>query len=170
MALLTRHEVADLRTIPLPANESDSHENKARTALRVEVSESSQKDCSARRRPTTNAQQLPPPNPPSSSSPPTQLPSCCLSGSFLGAAQLETPIGRLVAYTCHLDAFAGRSARVAQFQPLLEDAMITMARGLPVVIGGDLNTHNHGLARFSQRMTGCVGSDHRSSLARCLFA
>ena len=74
-------------------------------------------------------------------------------------------IGPVVCYSCHLDAFAGRTARVHQLQPVLEDAAITafeaMAAGKGsaphLILGGDLNTHNHGLARFSRKFSGEEG-------------
>ena len=32
-----------------------------------------------------------------------------------------------------------------------------MSEGRPVVVGGDFNTHNHGLARLSKKMSGADG-------------
>jgi hypothetical protein len=39
---------------------------------------------------------------------------------------LSFQLGLVVGYSVHLDAFAGRTARVHQLQPVLEDAAITV--------------------------------------------
>lgn len=54
----------------------------------------------------------------------------------------------------HLDAFAGRSSRVKQFQPVLEDWVNRKGLGRPAVIGGDFNTHNHGVTCLHPGLTG----------------
>lgn len=71
--------------------------------------------------------------------------------------EIDSPIGPVVCYCLHLDAFAGRSSRVKQFRPVLDDALLTISKGKAVVIGGDFNTHNHGIARLSRRMSGPDG-------------
>ena len=58
----------------------------------------------------------------------------------------------------HLDAFAGRSSRVEQFSPVLDrwrkNSTGGGGGGVPTVVGGDLNTHNQGLALLHPGMTG----------------
>jgi len=54
----------------------------------------------------------------------------------------------------HLDAFAGRSSRVEQFSPVLERWRTNAGTAFPTVVGGDLNTHNQGLALLHPGMTG----------------
>ena len=54
----------------------------------------------------------------------------------------------------HLDAFAGRSSRVDQFAPILDDWRIRKSQGRPTVIGGDFNTHNHGVTCMHPGMMG----------------
>jgi len=62
------------------------------------------------------------------------------------------PVDLVVA---HLDAFAGRSSRVAQFAPILDDWRDRKRRRpRPTVIGGDLNTHNHGVTCMHPGMMG----------------
>ncbi len=39
-------------------------------------------------------------------------------------AEVLSPLGDVVCYCVHLDAFAGRSERVRQIQPVLEDAQV----------------------------------------------
>lgn len=66
--------------------------------------------------------------------------------------------GEMTCYVTHLDAFAGRTSRVQQFGPVLNDARARVAkRRERVAIGGDLNTHNHGVARLLPMLT---GDDH----------
>jgi len=66
-------------------------------------------------------------------------------------ALISTHLGPITFVSVHLDAFAGRVARLDQFQ------VIHRALGNnknPIVLGGDLNTHSHGLARFSKIYVG----------------
>lgn len=63
----------------------------------------------------------------------------------------------------HLDAYAGRSSRVEQFRPVLDrleqrkqeySENNNGENDRAVVVGGDLNTHNHGLVALIPGMTG----------------
>lgn len=55
----------------------------------------------------------------------------------------------------HLDAFAGRSSRVEQFAPVLETYRSRKHNDrVPTVVGGDFNTHNHGVATLHPGLTG----------------
>ena len=56
---------------------------------------------------------------------------------------LDTPLGRVTFVSVHLDAFSGRAARKAQFEPVLR---LATEASLPTFVGGDLNTHNSGVA------------------------
>lgn len=70
-------------------------------------------------------------------------------------AHLRTRTGEeLVCYSIHLDAFSGRVVRLMQLRPVMEDAARMVAAGCHVLAGGDLNTHNHGLARLMGKFTG----------------
>ena len=103
-----------------------------------------------------------------------------MAGSTRGGAGSDG-WSRLVVYTCHLDAFAGRTARVRQLQPVLNDISATCAEAKArresteesdaatgassgdecldthIILGGDFNTHNHGIARLSRKMSGREG-------------
>jgi len=70
-------------------------------------------------------------------------------------ATVDTPCGNVVFYSTHLNCWASRSERMTQFAPVIEDAVRTMTgTSCPVVVGGDLNTHNHGLTRLFNRLSG----------------
>lgn len=71
------------------------------------------------------------------------------------AARLRCRDGsELQCYSVHLDAFAGRVARAYQMLPVLADAAAAVRGGAAVVVGGDLNTHNHGAARLTRTYCG----------------
>lgn len=65
-----------------------------------------------------------------------------LGGRMAIAAVLPTEGGPLCVVSTHLESNAGSDHRGRQMQVLL-DAVEAFAPGLPVVIGGDLNTGNH---------------------------
>ena len=48
----------------------------------------------------------------------------------------------------HLEAYSGIRGHMAQFALILAEATRWSKAGVPHVIGGDLNTHSHGLARL----------------------
>lgn len=54
-------------------------------------------------------------------------------------AQVETPLGPVVLASAHLDSVASSSQRARQ----LGDLVASLPAGLPVVLGGDLNTHTY---------------------------
>jgi len=62
-----------------------------------------------------------------------------------------TPLDAVVV---HLDAFAGRSSRVEQFRAVLDAYAANRRDAVPTVVGGDLNTHNHGLVALHPGLTG----------------
>jgi glycerophosphoryl diester phosphodiesterase/endonuclease/exonuclease/phosphatase family metal-dependent hydrolase len=59
------------------------------------------------------------------------------------AATFTLGEARFVACSVHLESASDAPGRALQFRTLM-DALDTYAAGLPVVIGGDLNTHVHG--------------------------
>ncbi len=65
-----------------------------------------------------------------------------LGGRMALAAIVPGPTGDLCVVSTHLESNAGADHRHGQFARLL-DAVDAFAAGLPVVIGGDLNTGNH---------------------------
>lgn len=65
-----------------------------------------------------------------------------IGGRMAIAAVIETARGPLCAVTTHLESNAAADHRARQFD-ILMDAADDFAPGLPVVIGGDLNTGNH---------------------------
>lgn len=66
------------------------------------------------------------------------------------AATVATPWGPLVVYSAHLEVFCGPVGRLLQFADILGHSRAAARRGLTrQVIGGDLNTMGHGVARFS---------------------
>lgn len=65
-----------------------------------------------------------------------------VGGRMAILAQIETEAGPLCVVSTHLESNSGPEHRRAQFDLLL-DAVDRFAPGLPVVIGGDLNTGNH---------------------------
>ncbi|MBP7126905.1 endonuclease/exonuclease/phosphatase family protein [Myxococcota bacterium] len=54
-------------------------------------------------------------------------------------AEVETPLGPVVLASAHLDSVASSRQRAAQ----LRDLVASLPEGLPVVLGGDLNTHTY---------------------------
>jgi endonuclease/exonuclease/phosphatase family metal-dependent hydrolase len=74
---------------------------------------------------------------------------------FALAATAATPqLGPLPLACLHLEAYAGRVARRRQYAPVRAWAKRQLAAGRSCVVGGDLNTHGHGLARLLGRATG----------------
>ena len=65
-----------------------------------------------------------------------------LGGRMAIAAVLPTDAGEICVVSTHLESNAGAAHRHAQFEILL-DAGGAFAPGMPVLIGGDLNTGNH---------------------------
>lgn len=78
------------------------------------------------------------------------------------AAVLCAPeIGEFVCYSLHMDAFSGRVARsTEQYGAIYADIMEHHIDGegdkkrRSVVVGGDFNSHNHGIARCLNQLTG----------------
>ncbi|WP_417262938.1 endonuclease/exonuclease/phosphatase family protein [Celeribacter sp.] len=73
-----------------------------------------------------------------------------LGGRMAIAAVLPTDAGEICVVSTHLESNAGPAHRHAQFALLL-DAVDAFAPGLPVLIGGDLNTGNHIPPHFDHR-------------------
>lgn len=66
------------------------------------------------------------------------------------AATIATPAGPLLVYSAHLEVFCGPVGRLRQFADILTHSRAAAARGAArQVIGGDLNTMAHGIARLS---------------------
>jgi endonuclease/exonuclease/phosphatase family metal-dependent hydrolase len=66
------------------------------------------------------------------------------------AATVNTPAGPLQLYSAHLEVFCGPLGRLRQFADILTHSRAAAARGVTrQVLGGDLNTMGHGVARFS---------------------
>lgn len=66
------------------------------------------------------------------------------------AATIATPGGPLLVYSAHLEVFSGPIGRLRQFADILDHSRAAAARGVSRhIIGGDLNTMAHGIARFS---------------------
>eukprot|EP00042_Codosiga_hollandica_P033795 m.230270 g.230270 ORF g.230270 m.230270 type:complete len:379 (+) comp54268_c0_seq4:100-1236(+) len=63
-------------------------------------------------------------------------------------ATLATPFGPVDAYSVHLEVFCGIEARMEQFCEVLDLCRLSEN---PQIIGGDLNTMAHGIARFSSK-------------------
>ncbi|WP_066702143.1 endonuclease/exonuclease/phosphatase family protein [Celeribacter ethanolicus] len=73
-----------------------------------------------------------------------------LGGRMAIAAVLPTKAGEICVVSTHLESNAGPAHRQAQFESLL-DALDEFAPGMPVLIGGDLNTGNHIPPHFDHR-------------------
>ncbi|PTQ75984.1 endonuclease/exonuclease/phosphatase family protein [Celeribacter persicus] len=73
-----------------------------------------------------------------------------LGGRMAIAAVLPTAEGEFCVVSTHLESNAGPQQRHAQFEILL-DAIEDFAPGVPVLIGGDLNTGNHIPPNFDHR-------------------
>jgi Metal-dependent hydrolase len=73
-----------------------------------------------------------------------------LGGRMAIAAVLPTAAGEFCVVSTHLESNAGPQQRHAQFEILL-DAIEDFAPGVPVLIGGDLNTGNHIPPNFDHR-------------------
>lgn len=73
-----------------------------------------------------------------------------LGGRMAIAAVLPTDAGEICVVSTHLESNAGPAHRHAQFEILL-DAVEEFAPGMPVLIGGDLNTGNHIAPHFDHR-------------------
>ena len=67
--------------------------------------------------------------------------------------EVATPVGNVVFISVHLDAFAGRAARRHQFGPIQH---LVETLGKPCIVGGDLNTHNTGIALLVNRCVSCA--------------
>lgn len=66
------------------------------------------------------------------------------------AVRLDTPAGPLEVYSVHLEVFCGATGRLQQFADILEHSRAAAAHGVAhQIIGGDLNTMGHGIARLS---------------------
>jgi endonuclease/exonuclease/phosphatase family metal-dependent hydrolase len=66
------------------------------------------------------------------------------------AATVATPAGPLLLYSAHLEVFCGPVGRLQQFADILAHSRAAAADGTALqVIGGDLNTLGHGVARLS---------------------
>jgi endonuclease/exonuclease/phosphatase family metal-dependent hydrolase len=73
-----------------------------------------------------------------------------LGGRMAIAAVLPTEAGEICVVSTHLESNAGPAHRHTQFEILL-DAVDEFAPGMPVLIGGDLNTGNHIPPNFDHR-------------------
>lgn len=73
-----------------------------------------------------------------------------LGGRMAIAAEIGTRAGPVCVVSTHLESNADAALRGAQFDALM-DAVDGFAPGLPVVIGGDLNTGNHQPPDFDWR-------------------
>ena len=80
-------------------------------------------------------------------------------------------------YSAHLEVFCGAVGRLRQFADILEHSRSAARRGVGLqVIGGDLNTMGHGVARLSpfhctdRLRWATVGETEASFWARSLFA
>jgi hypothetical protein len=65
------------------------------------------------------------------------------------AAEIDTPLGTILAYSVHLECFCGPIGRWFQFADILIDAYRNSDAILFQVIGGDLNTLRTGIGRLS---------------------
>ena len=65
------------------------------------------------------------------------------------AAEAETPEGRVLVYSVHLEVFCGPVGRLIQFSEILSDSQKYVDTLPYQVICGDLNTMNTGVARLS---------------------
>eukprot|EP01025_Chloroclados_australasicus_P001817 TRINITY_DN10440_c1_g1_i3.p3 TRINITY_DN10440_c1_g1~~TRINITY_DN10440_c1_g1_i3.p3 ORF type:complete len:281 (-),score=41.80 TRINITY_DN10440_c1_g1_i3:1003-1845(-) len=67
------------------------------------------------------------------------------------AATVQTPSNQqIMVYSAHLELYCGILSRVRQFSEILRDAKAWIEKGVTrQIIGGDLNTMGHGLARLS---------------------
>jgi endonuclease/exonuclease/phosphatase family metal-dependent hydrolase len=73
-----------------------------------------------------------------------------VGGRMALLAVIPTEAGPVCVTSTHLESNANAAHRAKQFELLL-DAIDTFAPGMPVVIGGDLNTGNHALPDFDWR-------------------
>ncbi|SFJ38721.1 endonuclease/exonuclease/phosphatase family protein [Celeribacter neptunius] len=73
-----------------------------------------------------------------------------LGGRMAIAAVLPTEAGEICVTSTHLESNAGPAHRHTQFEHLL-DALDEFAPGMPLLIGGDLNTGNHIPPNFNHR-------------------
>ena len=80
-----------------------------------------------------------------------------LGGRMAIAAIVPTEAGAICVVSTHLESNSGPAHREAQMQILL-DAIDRFAQGLPVVIGGDLNTGNHVPPDYDWRGEGLFGA------------
>lgn len=64
------------------------------------------------------------------------------------SALVHTPQGAVRVYSVHLEVLCGPVARVQQFLEVYEHAEAHRYESVAQIIGGDFNTHAHGLARF----------------------
>ena len=88
-------------------------------------------------------------------------------------AIIDTPIGEMACYSLHMDAFSGRVSRSSiQYKAVYEDIIRYHSESpvddtkenaedlgiekkrRAVIVGGDFNTHNHGIVRFINEMSG----------------
>lgn len=68
------------------------------------------------------------------------------------AARIKAPFVEFMAYSVHLEVFCGMLARLKQFADVVEHVKLSIERGCGnILIGADLNTLAHGIARFSPR-------------------
>lgn len=68
------------------------------------------------------------------------------------AARIKTPFTEFMAYSVHLEVFCGMLARLKQFADVVEHVKSSIGKGHGnILIGGDLNTMAHGIARLSPR-------------------
>lgn len=68
---------------------------------------------------------------------------------------VDTPIGAVMCASVHLDAFAGRVARAQQFKALASGLAARLpSPSAPLIIGGDLNTHNNSFVRLLPQYAG----------------
>lgn len=67
------------------------------------------------------------------------------------AADVNTPLGVIRAYSLHLELFCGIRMRVRQYEDVLSDAIAHADRVPHQLIFGDLNTMAHGVARLLPR-------------------
>lgn len=66
------------------------------------------------------------------------------------AVRVATATGPLQLYSAHLEVFCGAVGRLQQFSDVLEHSRAAAAAGVAQqIVGGDLNTLAHGIARLS---------------------